>query len=133
MARPKGTLKYRWNEEQAQRVRKMAMIGCNDNHIASIEEMSESQLQKMYNKELADGRAKGIAAIAQTAYQLALSGKNPAMTMFFLKCRGRWKEVHQLEHSGPDGAPIETKRAELRLTDEQQVKIAEAVLDAKRK
>lgn len=96
MARPK---EYVWKEDQAFRVEKLSTIGCNDNHIAAIEKMSEATLKRLYDKELSEGRAKGIGAISQTLYQMALSGKNPAATMFFLKCRAKWKEVHQLEHS----------------------------------
>lgn len=103
MARP---IKYVRNEEQAKRIERLAIIGCNDNHIAAIEEMSEAQLQKMYAKELANGRAKGIGAVSQTLYQMALSGKNPAATFFYLKCRAKWREVHHVEHSGVDGEQL---------------------------
>ena len=102
MARP---TKYLRNDEQAKRVEKMAVIGCNDNHIAAIEGMSEAQLQKMYSRELKDGRAKGVGAIAQTLYQMALSGKNPAATFFYLKCRARWQEVQHIKVE----ADVETK------------------------
>lgn len=100
MGRPKT---YNWKEDQAKRVERLAMIGCNDNHVAAIEEMSEATLQRIYAKELAEGRAKGVGAISQTLYQMALTGKNPAATFFYLKCKARWKEVHQVEHTGEDG------------------------------
>ena len=54
--------------------------------------------------------------ITAVAFKLASSGKYPPMTMFWLKCRERWREVQVHEHSGPDGKPIETRA---NLTDEQ--------------
>jgi hypothetical protein len=42
---------------------------------------------------LEKGRFKANTAVIQTAYQLAISGKVPAMTMFWLKCRVGWSEL----------------------------------------
>lgn len=109
MARPKGTTKFNYSKQQADRIERLAMIGCTDEHISLVEKMSEATLKKLYAEELKYGRGKGIADIANTAHQMALSGKVPAMTMFWLKAKGRWKEVHQIEHTGVDGKPIETK------------------------
>jgi len=47
-----------------------------------------------------------------------VTGKVPAMTMFYLKCRAGWKESHAVEVSGPEGKPIETQ-IHSELTDEQ--------------
>ena len=46
------------------------------------------------------GRDAAIANVSQTAYQMAVSGEHPAMTMFWLKTRARWKEVHHVEVEG---------------------------------
>ena len=40
------------------------------------------------------GNAKAVAKVAQTAYQMAVSGKHPSMTMFWLKAREKWREQH---------------------------------------
>jgi hypothetical protein len=41
---------------------------------------------------LEKGRSKSIEAVASVAYEMALSGNYPAMTMFWLKCRAQWRE-----------------------------------------
>ncbi len=129
MANPK----YQRSDAVAKRVETLSGYGLNAEQIAIIEKISRRTLFRYYGKELEEGREKAIANVSQTAYQMAVGGKVPAMTMFYLKCRARWKEVHAIEHSGPEGKPIETKQEAVPLTDEQQVKIAEAILNAKRK
>lgn len=125
MARP---VKHIWNEAQSQRIEKLAMIGVNDEHIAPIEKMSQDTLRRLYRKELTDGRAKGIGAVSQTLYQMALSGKNPAATFFFMKCRAHWREVHSIEHSGPEGKQIPIKTEHTILSTDQIKRIAEETL-----
>jgi hypothetical protein len=51
---------------------------------------------------------------------MATSGTYPAATMFWLKCRAGWKETTVLQHSGPNGGPIQISNDELdkRITDE---------------
>ena len=128
MARPKGTVKFKWNETTSSHVEKLAMIGLNDDQIAGVEEMSESTLRKLYNKELCQGRNKGIAAVAQNLYTQALDKKNLTATLFYLKCRGRWREVHTVEHSGPDGKQIPIKTEHVILNNDQIKRIAEETL-----
>ena len=41
--------------------------------------------------------------MAQTAYNLAKSGKCPVMTMFWLKTQAGWRETSRLEHAGAVG------------------------------
>lgn len=38
------------------------------------------------------GRAKGAGAVYKSAYTMATSGAHPSMTIFWLKCRERWRE-----------------------------------------
>ena len=114
MGRP---TKHIWNQEKAKRIEKLAIIGCNDNHIAAIEDIPETSLKRHYAKELSDGRAKGVGAIAGTLYQMALSGKNPAATFFYLKCRARWQEVQHIKVE----ADIETKETLVLTTSWREV------------
>ena len=59
-------------------------------------------------------------AVAQALYKMAISGTCPAATMFWLKCRAGWKETSVLQHSGPNGGPIQFSNDELdkHITDE---------------
>lgn len=54
------------------------------------------------------GRSMAIFNVAASAYQQAISGKNPAMTMFYLKCRARWKETSVTEHTNAEGGDLFT-------------------------
>jgi hypothetical protein len=108
MARPKGSTKYKFNQDQADRIEKLAAIGLNKEHIMAVEQMGESVMYKLYGDYIKRGKARGIAAVATTLYNKAVKGDCPAMTIFFLKVRGGWKDVQAIEHSGPGGKPIET-------------------------
>ena len=46
------------------------------------------------------GRAQAHMKVANVAYKMAISGQTPAMTMFWLKARARWKETRVTEHKG---------------------------------
>lgn len=129
MAKKGRPQKFFWNQEQARRITQMAMIGCSDDHISAIEDMSDWTLKKIYAKELSNGRAKGVGAIAQTLYQMALSGKIPAATFFYLKCKARWKEVHQIEHTGENGEPIKAQVTIKQFTKEQIKQAAKAIAE----
>jgi transposase len=98
-----------WNQETSKRVETLSGVGLDAKQIANVEGMSRATIFRLYAKELSDGRDKAIANVSKKAYELAMSGKNPAMLMFWLKCRAQWREVQRIEHSGPDGKAIETK------------------------
>ena len=77
-------------------------------------------LRKHFRRELDIGATKANSAVAQTLYKMATSGTSPAATMFWLKCRAGWKEINVLQHSGPNGGPIQISNDELdkQITDE---------------
>lgn len=86
-------------------VKTLAAVGVPYEDIALKLKISADTLVKYYKDELTLGRADANADIAKTLYQQAKAGNTAAM-IFWLKTRARWKEVHQHEHTGPDGAPI---------------------------
>ena len=67
-----------------------------DRRISECEELS---------KNLNKGRSKGIESVSSVAYQMAISGKYPAMTMFWLKCQAHWKEKN--DHDPDEHQSIE--------------------------
>jgi phage terminase small subunit len=77
---------------------KLASIGCEMGQIASMFGFTKRsfELAHQNDEQLRDaierGREKGNVRVMQTAFQMATNGKNPAMTMFWLKCRMRWRE-----------------------------------------
>jgi hypothetical protein len=106
---------FKMTEEELRQVEIMSGLGLRMSDISLILGCSEATL---YNKQNEDprikeafrrGNAKAASQVAQTAFTLAKSGKHPAMTMFWLKCRQRWKEIHVEEHKGSQEIIFKTK------------------------
>jgi len=51
------------------------------------------------------GKAKALTEVAQGLLQKAREG-DTASTIFYLKTQAGWRETTKLEHSGPDGLPL---------------------------
>lgn len=119
MAREKLEL----DSDDLKRIETMAGIGLNVTQMAAILGMSKATFDRRMtdtpgaSEALEKGRSMAAQNVMATAYKLAVSGDTPAMTMFWLKCRERWKEVTSHEHSGPDGKPITLAKADM--SDEQ--------------
>jgi hypothetical protein len=89
MARPKfiPTL------EQRKTVRSMSAFGLRQEDIANcIGIRSPKTLRRHFREELDRSGIEANARVAQTAFQMATSGKHPLMTMFWLRVRGGWRE-----------------------------------------
>lgn len=85
-------------DEERRRVEALAAVGMTARQICDvIGQASEPTLRKHFRRELDRGYATALAKVAGTAYKLAVSGECPSMTMFFLKCRGGWKESQVVE------------------------------------
>lgn len=110
--------------EQIELVEKLAGQGLNVNQMAAILGISKATLDRRaadtpeLHEAIEKGRAEAANKVTKVAYQMAVSGKSPVMTIFWLKCRERWRDVNAHEHSGPDGKPIESVAKDA-LTDEQ--------------
>jgi hypothetical protein len=105
VGRPK---KLSFTKEDLDEIEHMAGIGLNLEQIAAIYGRSHRTFQK-YFKEMPElhaaierGRANTNKKVTNVAYQMAISGQHPSMTMFWLKCRARWKETVTTEHKLSD-------------------------------
>jgi hypothetical protein len=119
MARPR----FNATPEQKKNVEAMAAYGIPEGEIANLiaeQGIDPKTLRKYFRHELDIAATKANSAVAQTLYKLATSGTCPAATMFWLKCRAGWKETNVLQHSGPNGGPIQISNDELNktITDE---------------
>ena len=100
--RPKGSGAKTLNEEQKKLAGQLAGVGCNLEQIAAMLDMAPATLDALIAKDpsvsqaISKGRGGGISKVAATAYQMAISGKQPAMTIFFLKTRARWAEARDV-------------------------------------
>lgn len=126
MAKPKPKL----TEEQIKQVEEMAKVGLNLNQMSALLDISTSSFDRIIAQDaqvkgaIEKGRSKAIIEVGKSAYQQAVSGKVPAMTMFYLKCRAGWKETQAHEHSGPNGKPIETRDLSALSDEELKAKLA---------
>ena len=66
--------------------------------------ISENTLRKYFADELENGVSRINSAVAQNLFAIATS-KEPgsvAAAIFWMKTRGKWKEVHHHAHGGDD-------------------------------
>jgi hypothetical protein len=54
------------------------------------------------------GRAKAVRDVADGLLQAALKG-DTASRIFYLKAQANWSEKQTVEHTGPNGGPIQTE------------------------
>lgn len=87
-----------YNEEQLDLIERAAGMGCTIDQIAYLLNIHPRTFDKYlhHNEQIKErverGRAKAAFKVMGTAYTMAVSGHEPAMTMFWLKTRCRWRE-----------------------------------------
>jgi hypothetical protein len=82
---------YQPSVEKRNLVKTLAGLGLRHHEICPhIGLRSPKTLRRYYASELALGIAESTVNVLKTSFRLASSGKDPAMTKFFLKTRGRW-------------------------------------------
>lgn len=78
---------------QAREVAVMACLGLDSKDIALVLNIEHKVLKLYYDKELRVTMNLANAMVARVALQLAMSGRNPDMTKFWLKAKAGWKET----------------------------------------
>lgn len=73
------------------------MGGIPQSEVAAALEISVNTLKKYYAEQIDGSVTRANAAVINTAYQMATSGKCPAMTIFWLKTRLGWRDVNQVD------------------------------------
>jgi hypothetical protein len=109
--------------ETRKQVETLAGYGLTIEQIGHVLECSHDTVRRHYGAELERGRAVACAKVTQTAFQMATSGSEPAITIFWLKTRAGWRETVRLEGGDPDH-PIYVKSEPQRpqLTREEWLK-----------
>jgi hypothetical protein len=98
MAKPKGTIHRKFSDEEVRQIEVMGGLGMPLEQIAAIFDISPATMDrrvaddKRISEALKRGAAKASSKVRQTAFQMAVSGDSPAMTIFWLKVRERWCE-----------------------------------------
>jgi predicted transcriptional regulator len=98
------------NDELLAKVKTLAAFGLTDEQIAVLVGVSEMTIRRRAAKQLKEGRLTASVKVIESAYKQAVSGKCPAMTMFWLKCRMRWRETDR-ENDNDDEKLAKVKEA----------------------
>lgn len=94
--------------DMLERLEHMAAAGLSIQQMGFLLGMSKATIERRIaeNRQAIEavekGRAKALFNVGKSAYEQAISGKNTAMTIFYLKCRGGWKETQEVQLIGAD-------------------------------
>ena len=92
--------KFQPTEEQRRKVKTLAGYGVRQREIAALLSLtSTTTLRKHFKQELRLGAVEAKAQMLGTLFKLAHSGRDPTLTMFWLKTRARWSEKGNAEES----------------------------------
>lgn len=103
----KGSPGFRPGLEQSRNVSVMSALGLESKEIALVLNVEEAVLKAYYDKELRVSHKISNIMVARKALDMAMSGRFPDMTKFWLKSQAKWKETSGLEITGKDGGPVE--------------------------
>lgn len=78
---------------QARQVAVMSCLGLSSRDIALVLNIEEKMLTVYYKKELKVSHNLANAMVARVALQMAMSGRFPDMTKFWLKTQAGWKDA----------------------------------------
>ena len=78
----------------------------NQDELAKHFKIDVKTLTKHYKEEIENAQKEDDAAVYKNLHRLASKGDNPTAAIFWAKCRMRWKEVQQIEHTGKDGEAL---------------------------
>lgn len=88
---------------QSRQVSVMAALGLEAKDIALVLDVDERLVKNYYHKELKVSHNLANMMVAKVALQMAMSGRFPDMTKFWLKSRGGWKEQVASAYDGGKG------------------------------
>ena len=80
-------------DEQRRGVSAMAVAGIEQKVVAKILGIGVQKLRRHFREELDMAMAKANTKVAGVLYGMAISGKSPVSTIFWLKTRARWRET----------------------------------------
>lgn len=107
--RPPGQAPYIPSDHTREQIARMQEIGLTHDQMGAILGVSADTLERHYKAELAQGHSRMTYNVANNLYRMATGTDkgSVAAAIFWMKTKGRWRETNRLEHTGPDGGPIE--------------------------
>jgi len=96
-------------EEQRRYVESMAAVGIPHTDIARVLKIDPKTLRLHFRDDLDLAGPRANAKVAGNLFWMATQRdfKAAAPAMFWAKTRMGWRETNRLEHSGPDGGPMQ--------------------------
>lgn len=82
----------------------LSSYGTNQHDIANYLGIDTKTLTKWYRAELDVATTKANAAVARSLYRQAVENGNVTAMIFWLKTRGKWREIHDLNVTSEDGS-----------------------------
>ncbi len=137
-------------EEQRRTVKTMAGYGVRHEDIASCIQIDPKTLRKHFRAELDEGMALGNMNVGRSLYEMAVGrpaqyddgGRllreemkpDKSAVIFAAKARLGMRETTRLEHTGPNGGPIQTIDLDLSVFTDEELKLFMRLYDkAKRR
>lgn len=123
---PPGKPMEPFSERELKMIESMGALGMTQANIALVLGISRETLRRRLILTCGEkgrgfikkAKLSAVNNVAKTAYDLAVSGKHPVMTMFYLKTQGRWRETHRVEHTGKGGKPLSFAALAVQVTRE---------------
>lgn len=89
-----------------------ATVGTPQDVIADLLGIDPKTLRKHYRAELDHSLAQANAVIGGSLFNKAKAGDTAAQ-IFWMKTRARWRETNVVEHTGPEGGPVQIDASKL--------------------
>lgn len=86
----------------------MVSYGTPIDQIEKVLDISRPTLKKYFQRELDTGAPEANAQVAKALFNAAVKDKSVAAMMHWLNSRANWKQSARVEHTGADGAPIQS-------------------------
>lgn len=104
--KPRGQAPYEPTERDRKLVGLSVALGGTQEQIAATLGISSMTLRKYYKKELEHGLYDANLAIGTRLFKKAMDGDTTSC-IFWLKCRGGWRETDRLEVTGANGSSMQ--------------------------
>lgn len=101
---------------QARQVSVMACLGLDSKDIANVLNVEHKLLKLYYGRELTVTMNIANAMVARVALQMALNGRSPDMTKFWLKAKAGWTETTKVDVTS-NGRTLDGATAKDKLKD----------------
>lgn len=98
-------------DEEIQKCYELGEVGCTIQEISSVLKINHETFKKLLQRQpeareaIKQGKDNAHENVKRVAYTMAMSGKFPAMTMFYLKTQCRWREKDRED----DNKPVEIR------------------------